>query len=93
MSIKKIKETYKIDEKFYLKEVLSEEIKKVIKSLNKKKSAISSCIPVKVLIDSGDTYLPIFTDIINSSTRNGTFLEDLKLTEVTPLFINGWPSW
>ena len=37
MSIKKIKETYKIPEKFHLKEVLPEEVKKVIKSLNKKK--------------------------------------------------------
>ena len=80
MSIKKIKETYKITDKFHLKEVSSEEVKKVIKSLNKKKSAISSCIPVKVLIDSVDTYLPIFTDIINSSIRNDTF------PEVTPLF-------
>ena len=57
MSIKKVKETYEIAEKFYLKEVLSEEVKKVIKCLNKKKPAIRSCIPVKVLIDSVDTYL------------------------------------
>ena len=64
----------------------SEEVKKVIKSLNKKKSAISSCIPVKVLLDSVDTYLPIFTDIINSSIRNCTYPEELKLAEVTPLF-------
>ena len=86
MSIKKIKETYKITDKFHLKEVSSEEVKKVIKSLNKKKSAISSCIPVKVLLDSVDTYLPIFTDIINSSIRNCTYPEELKLAEVTPLF-------
>ena len=54
--------------------------------MNKKKTAISSCIPVKVLIDSVDTYLPIFTHIINSSIRNGTFPEELKLAEMTPLF-------
>ena len=84
MSIKKIKETYKITDKFHLKEVSSEEVKKVIKSLNKKKSAISSCILVKVLIDSVDTYLQIFTDIINISIRNGTFPEELKLAEVAP---------
>ena len=35
MSIKKTKETYKITEQFQLKEVSSEEVKKVIKSLNK----------------------------------------------------------
>ena len=68
------------------KEVSSEEVKKFIKSLSKKKSDISSCIPVKVLVASVDTYLPIFTDIINSSIRNGTFPEQLKLPEVTPLF-------
>ena len=86
MRIKKIKETYEIAEKFHLKEVSSEEEKKFIKALSKKKSAISSCIPVKVLIDSVDTYLPIFTDIINSSIRNCTYPEELKLAEVTPLF-------
>ena len=69
MNIKKIKQTYKIGEKFYLKEVSSEEVKKVMKSLNRKKSTISYCIPVKVLLDSVDTYLPIFTDIINISIR------------------------
>ena len=84
-----MKETYKIADKFLLKVVSPEEVKKVIKSLNKKKSAISSCIPVKVLIDSVDTYLPIFTDIINSSIRNGAFPEELKLAEATPLFKKG----
>ena len=75
MSIKNIKETYKIAEKFHLKEVSSEEVKKFIKSWNKNKSAICSFIPVKVAIDSVDTYLTTFTDIIKSSIRNGTFLE------------------
>ena len=86
MSIKKIKETYKIAEKFHLKEVSPEEVKNIIQSLNKKKSAISSCIPVKVLIDTVDSYLSIFADIINSSIRNGTFSEELKLAEVIPVF-------
>ena len=63
-----------------------EEVKQVIKSLNKKKSAISSCIPVKVLIVSVNTNLPIFTDILNRSIRNGTYPEEGTLAEVTPLF-------
>ena len=41
---------------------------------------------MKVLIESVDTYLPIFADIINSSVRNGKFLEKLKSAEVIPLF-------
>ena len=86
MSMKKIKGAYKIAEKFRLKELSLEEVKKVIKSLNKKKSPINSCNPVKVRIDSVDTYVPLFTGITNSSIRNDTFLEELKLAEVTPLF-------
>ena len=86
LSIQKIKETFKIKEKFEFNEVSSEEVKKVIKSLDKKKAAISTCIPVKILIDSIDTYLPILTDIINNSIRNGTFPDELKLAEVTPIF-------
>ena len=68
-----------------------QELKKVITFLNKTKSVISSCIPVEVLIDSVDTYLPIFTNIVNSSVRNGKFSEELKSAEVTPLFIKTGP--
>ena len=86
MSIQKIKETFKIKEKFEFNEVSSKEDKKVIKSLNKKKVTISTCIPVKILIDSIDRYLPVLTDIINNSIRNGTFPDELKLAEVTPIY-------
>ena len=53
--------------------------------MNKKKAAISACIPVKLLVDSIDTYLPVLTDIINNSIRNGTFPDELKLAEATPI--------
>ena len=86
LSIQKIKETFKIKAKFEFNEVSPEEVKKVIKSLNKKKAAISTCIPVKILIDSIDRYLPVLTDIINNSVTNGTFPDELKLAEVTPIY-------
>ena len=41
---------------------------------------------MKVLIDSVDTCLPIFTYIINTSIRDDKFPEELKLAEATPLF-------
>ena len=47
-------------------------------------SFVSLHIPVKALIDSVDTYFPIFNDVINCSVRNGIFPEELKLAEVTP---------
>ena len=58
------------------------EVKKIIKSLNRKKSAISSCIPVSILIELMDIYLPLLTDIINASWKRGIFPDELKLAEV-----------
>ena len=54
-------------------------LKKIIKSLNRKKSTISSCIPVSILNDSMDIYLPLVTDIINDSLKRGIFPGELKL--------------
>ena len=85
-SISEIKENNIIPKEFCFKEVSSNEVKKIIKSLNRKKSVISSCIPVSILIDSMDIYLPLFTDIINDSLKNGIFPDKLKLAEVIPLF-------
>ena len=59
----------------------------IIKSLNRRKSAISSCTPVSILIDSMDIYLPLLTHIINDSLKKGIFSDELKkLAEVIPLF-------
>ena len=65
-----------------------DEVRKIIQSLNKKKSAISACIPVKLryLSESEDIYLPFFADIINQSLKNGILPDGRKLIEVIPLF-------
>ena len=84
-SIFKSKENNIILKEFCLKEVSSNEIKKVVKSLNRKKLAISSCIPVSILIDSMNIYLSLVTDIINDSLKRGIFSDDLELAEVIPL--------
>ena len=47
----KIRVKYKIQNKFQFKGVSPDEVRKMIQSLNKKKSAISSCIPVKHLTE------------------------------------------
>ena len=88
---------------FQLREVSTDEVKKPIQALNKKKSVINFLIPVKYLIESMDIYSPIFTDIIYHALKNDIFPEELKLAEVIPLFkkaglylkkidkINYWP--
>ena len=53
-----------------------------MQSLNKKKSAISSCFPVEHLTESVDIYLPFLTGIINQSLKNGILHDGFKLAEV-----------
>ena len=53
-----------------------------MQSLNKKKSAISSCFPVEHLTESVDIYLPFLTGIINQSLKNGILPDGFKLAEV-----------
>ena len=85
-SLLKIKEKYKIQNKFQFRDVSPNEVRKIIQSLNKTKSAISSCISVKHLTESVDIYLPFVTDIINQSLKICIFPDQLKLVEVIPLF-------
>ena len=68
------------------REASLDEVRKLIQFLNRKKSAIPSCIPVKHLTESVDIYLPFLTDVINQSLKNGTFPDKPKLVEVIPLF-------
>ena len=63
-SVLKIKGKYKIHNNCQFREVSPDEVRAIIQSLNKKKSAIISCIPVKHLNESVDIYLPLLTDVI-----------------------------
>ena len=76
-SVLKIKEKYKIQNKFQFKEVSPDEVRKIIQSLNMKKSAISSCIPVKHLTESVDVYLPFLTILSTSLSKMAYFLMSL----------------
>ena len=72
----KIQEINIIPKEFSFKEVSSNKVKKIKKKpKQKKKSASSSCIPVSILIDSMDIYLPLFTDMIPLFKRTNPFLK------------------
>ena len=51
--------------KFQFREVFPDKVRKIMQSLNEKKSAISSCIPVKHRTESVDISLSFLTDIFN----------------------------
>ena len=58
-----------ITKEFCFKEVSSNEAEKIVNSVNRKKSAIRSCILVTILIDLVDIF-PLLTDIINGFLEN-----------------------
>ena len=66
--------------------VWSDEIKREIIILNKKKASREEDIPVNVLKDVIDTYLPILSKVINSSFEQNEFPAELKLSYVVPIY-------
>ena len=66
--------------------VWSDEIKREIIILNKKKASREEDIPVIVLKDVIDTYLPILSKVINSSFEQNEFPAELKLSYVVPIY-------
>ena len=66
--------------------ISSDVIKQDILNLNKKKASREGDIPVNILKDVTDAYLPILTKIISSSFEQNEFPRNLKLTDVLPIF-------
>ena len=81
--ISKIKSNNITPKEFSFKEVTSNEAKKIIKSLNRQKVAISSCIPVSILIDLVDLYLLLLTDIIDCFLKRSIFPDELVIRSDT----------
>ena len=93
ISIKNIHETFPniIPENFRFKEVSKDNVRKEIHYLNVKKSPRYGSIPTSILKQSVDAYLPYVTDSINYSSRESTFPEELKHSEVIPLYKKYYP--
>ena len=66
--------------------VSSDEIKREILNLNNKKASREGDIPVNILKDAIDTYLPILAKVINSSIKQNEFQNELKLADVIPIY-------
>ena len=65
--------------------VSSDEIKIEILTLNNKKASREGDIPVNMLKDAIDTYLPILTKVF-SSTEGNEFPNEPKLADVLPIY-------
>ena len=86
-SIKKIKLSYPetVPDTFNFTLVSSEDVKKEIMNLNVKKSSSSKAMPVTILKQSVQIYLPFLTNCINHSFVVNKFPDELKHSEVIPL--------
>ena len=71
--------------------VSSDEIKREILTLNNKKASREEDIPVNILKDAIDTYLPILTKVFNSSIEQNEFPNELKLADVLPIYKKKMP--
>ena len=59
--------------------------------LNNKKTTREGDIPVNLLKGSIDTYLPVLTEIINSSFAQNEFPVELKLANIIQIFKKKYP--
>ena len=88
LASKKIRETSpeNIPGSFHFEQVSSNIVRKEIRNLNIKKSSTYGSIPASILKQCVDTYLPYLTVTINYSLRENIFPEELKRSEVIPLY-------
>ena len=88
ISIKIIHETFPeiIPGSVHFEQVFSDIVRKEIRNLNVKKSSTYGSIPASILKQCVDAYLPYLTVTINYSLRENIFPEELKRSEVIPLY-------
>ena len=88
ISIKMIHEKYPetLPESFKFQLVSHNEVQKEIENLDTKKSSTYGSIPATILKHYVNAYLPHLTNSINYSIQNSSFPQELKLSEVTPVY-------
>ena len=89
ISVSKIKEAYSErlqEDDFGLKMVPMDEVKKIVLKLNSKKSSTDGAIPASILKQTIKVHLKYLTNIINHSLKESTFPDELKQSEVIPVY-------
>ena len=88
ISIKMIHEKYPeiLPESFKFQFLSNNEVKKEIENLDTKKSSTYGSIPATILKQCLNVYLPHFTNSINYPIQHSNFPQELKLSEVIPVY-------
>ena len=66
-------------------------LSKYLKGCSKYLKGCSKYLPVNILKDAIDTYLPILTKVFNSSIEQNEFPNELKLADVLPIYKKKMP--
>ena len=85
-SIFKTRENLKSLDEFTFQSVTKVKVRKEILNSDESKATQCGDIPAKILKESIDISLVELTNIINLSSQNGFFSEELKMAEVFPVF-------
>ena len=75
-----------LPESFKFQLVSNNEVEKEIENLDTKKSSTYGSIPATILKQCVNAYLPHLTNSINYSIQHSSFLQELKLSEVIPVY-------
>ena len=89
ISVCKIKEAYSEilrEDNFSFKMVSMDEVKKKVLKLNSKKSSTYGAIPASILKQTIEVHLKYLTNTINNSLKESTFPDELKQSEVMPVY-------
>ena len=89
ISVCKIKEAYSEilrEDNFSFKMVSMDEVKKEVLKLNSKKSSTYGAIPASILKQTIEVHLKYLTNTINNSLKESTFPDELKQSEVIPVY-------
>ena len=89
ISICKIKGAYSEilrEDNFSFKMVSMDEVKKEVLKLNSKKSSTYGAIPASILKQTIEVHLKYLTNTINNSLKESTFPDELKQSEVIPVY-------
>ena len=65
-----------------------DKVKKIVLNLNSKKSSTYGAIPASILKQTIKVHLKYLTNSINHSLKESTFPDELKQSEVIPVYIN-----
>ena len=89
ISVCKIKEAYNEslqEYNFSFKMVSMDEVQKIVLKLNSKKSSMYGAIPASILKQTIEVHLKYLTNTINHSLTESTFPDELKQSEVIPVY-------